>query len=358
MKNIVSKKLTENPSEGGYIKFIAYLQVIGIILVVLGHSFHEYPDGSFGYSIPFLSMLKSFRMPLFIFVSGFLMVYTSFIKRSPEFKTFFHSKVKRLLLPYFVLSLVTFIPRSLMSGIADSSLSFSLDGLYSGLFIRDKLVIAFFWFLQASFVLLIISHGWLSLSKKMGVGESRAYWILFAVFVVLQLFPYSVPKIWALDKICQYAMFFACGMLYARYYHKINRFVPWTGWWFFVINVIIWAILAPLLSTTAFASVPSFFGILMCVSLAKIIEKNRWGFLDHLTGANYIIFLLSWYFNVVTQQMLAHYTHWPWWIYSLLSLFCGIYVPWLFYRWMLRHPESKFVRACAFLLGQSLKRSR
>lgn len=35
-----------------FIKFIAYLQVLGIILVVLGHSFHEYPDGAGGTPLP------------------------------------------------------------------------------------------------------------------------------------------------------------------------------------------------------------------------------------------------------------------------------------------------------------------
>lgn len=60
-----------------FLKFIAYLQVIGIILVVLGHSFHEYPDGNMGRSLLMYRMMYSFRMPLFMFVSGFLMVYTT-----------------------------------------------------------------------------------------------------------------------------------------------------------------------------------------------------------------------------------------------------------------------------------------
>lgn len=34
-----------------FLKFIAYLQVIGIVLVVLGPSFHEYPDGKGGKNV-------------------------------------------------------------------------------------------------------------------------------------------------------------------------------------------------------------------------------------------------------------------------------------------------------------------
>lgn len=73
-----------------FLKFIAYLQVLGIILVVLGHSFHEYPDGAGGKTLLLYRMLHSFRMPLFMFVSGFLMVYTTRIRYSsgcPGIKT-------------------------------------------------------------------------------------------------------------------------------------------------------------------------------------------------------------------------------------------------------------------------------
>ncbi|MDE6027944.1 MAG: hypothetical protein K2G23_07730 [Muribaculaceae bacterium] len=97
---------------------------------------------------------------------------------------------------------------------------------------------------------------------------------------------------------------------------------------------------------------------MMMISLAKILEARHITFLDHLKGANYIIFLLSWYFNVAAQQVLHHYTDLPWWVYSLLSLTFGIYVPWLFYKWMCFHPDNRFSRAMALLLGQSIKRKR
>lgn len=79
-----------------FIKYIAYLQVIGIILVVLGHSFHEYPDGDFGRSMLFYRMLFSFRMPVFLFVSGFLMVYTTRLrapKARPSIGQFTYTKL-------------------------------------------------------------------------------------------------------------------------------------------------------------------------------------------------------------------------------------------------------------------------
>ncbi|MDE6134813.1 MAG: acyltransferase family protein, partial [Muribaculaceae bacterium] len=64
-------------SRPGFLKFVAYLQIIGIILVVLGHSCHMYPDGNHGHSTLLYRMLFSFRMPLFMFTSGFLLILTT-----------------------------------------------------------------------------------------------------------------------------------------------------------------------------------------------------------------------------------------------------------------------------------------
>ena len=66
--------IAKDSKHNKYFLFIAYLQIIGIVLVVLGHSFHEYPDGHHGDTMLMYKMLHSFRMPLFIFVSGFLLV--------------------------------------------------------------------------------------------------------------------------------------------------------------------------------------------------------------------------------------------------------------------------------------------
>lgn len=73
----MSKNISSNER---FVKFIAYMQVIGIILVVFGHSFHEYPDGNHGTSMLIYRMMFSFRMPTFMFVSGFLMAFTTFFE--------------------------------------------------------------------------------------------------------------------------------------------------------------------------------------------------------------------------------------------------------------------------------------
>lgn len=58
------------------------MQIVGIMFVVLGHSFHEYPDGCHVASILVHRMIFSFHMPMFMFVSGFLLVLTTFLRNA------------------------------------------------------------------------------------------------------------------------------------------------------------------------------------------------------------------------------------------------------------------------------------
>lgn len=346
-------------SDRKFLKFIAYLQIIGIILVVLGHSFHEYPDGSQGKDLLFYRMLYSFRMPLFMFVSGFLMVYTTRLReRAPKVSSFVTMKVKRLLLPFAVLTAVTFIPRTMMSGMADDSVTLSLESFAAAFFCNGQLIIPYFWFLQASFLLLIATYALISIGDRLRIGHPVLYGALVALFIALPLLPIAYPTLFSINEAVRLGVYFVSGAAYCRFAPAIDRHIPWTAPPFFPAAAILWAVAFRYTENTPFIPVCSLLGIAMSISLAKLLEKHDIRFIDHLIGANYLIFLLSWYFNVLTQQVLHHFVELPWWCYTVTSLVSGIYIPWLFYRYLQSHPDSRWVRATAFLLGQSLKRRR
>ncbi|MDE5806492.1 MAG: acyltransferase [Muribaculaceae bacterium] len=343
---------------GRYFLFIAYLQIIGIVLVVMGHSFHEYPDGQFGKTMLWYQMLYTVRMPLFMFVSGFLMDFTT-SARERSWGNFALMKLKRLLLPYIVLSLITFVPRALMSGLADDPVELSWKGLGNALADPENCGIAYFWFLQSSLTLLIVVYGLLCMSRRARMNPAVFYIAVATGIALLDILPISIPPYFSLRKTVSLGIYFIAGAAYSHWQTLLDSRIRWSSVWLFILLGIMWA-------SAFFASekgelpvaICSFLGIMMMISLAKILEARHITFLDHLKGANYIIFLLSWYFNVAAQQVLHHYTDLPWWVYSLLSLTFGIYVPWLFYKWMCFHPDNRFSRAMALLLGQSIKRKR
>ena len=339
-----------------FMKYIAYLQVIGIVLVVLGHSFHEYPGGNFGMDMLMYRMMHSFRMPLFVFVSGFLMVYTTILRvDASPLPSFVWNKVKRLLLPFVVLSLVTFFPRTLMSGVADDAMTADVATFADALLYNGKLVIPYYWFLQASFLLLVFNYAMISLGRKSGLDDRWVYLLLLVFFLVLPLCSFERQAFFSIEKAIDLGGYFVAGSVFARYSDSIDRMVPWRSPCFLLLCILVWAGLFFLLEHTRWFAVCSMVGICMCVSMAKILEHRNYGFLDHLIGANYLIFLLSWYCNVASQQVLSHFVALPWWVYSVLSLVSGIYVPWLGYRYLKTHSHSRWVRVAAFLLGQNIQ---
>lgn len=342
-----------------YLNFIAYLQIIGILLVVLGHSFHNYPDSNFGYRLLAVRMVYSFHMPLFMFVSGFLMVYTAVLKETPpKWNRFALGKLKRLIVPFIVLSLVTFVPRAMMSDIADDAIEMSFTSLVRSLYDYNSLIIPYFWFLQSSFTLLLLVYIYLTLTSRLKINDSFAYIAITVIFAILSPFAQLAPAFLSLVKTCEFGIFFVLGCVYCRWNAEIDRAIKWESPWIFLFFSFIWGVSFSLLEGSPYMIVCSIAGICMSVSLSKILVRYNIHFLDHLIGANYIIFLLSWYFNIASQQVLHHFVELPWWVYTILSLVSGIYVPWLFYRYMLNHPQSRWTKLSKLLLGQSFKHSK
>lgn len=342
--------------EKNRLKFIVYLQVIGIILVVFGHSFYEYPDGSHGTELLVYRMMYSFRMPLFMFTSGFLMVFTTAL-RPRRWSEFAKEKLLRLMVPFVVLTLVTFVPRSLMGAYAEDELELSFSSLLRSFVMGDSLVIPYFWFLQSSFTLLLAVGAVVMIGRNRGWPEAYVYAALMALMLVLNILPFSMPVFFSLNMTAYLGIYFLLGCIYACWDPVVDAHVRWESPWVLAAFVMAWAGLFFVRDFLGFIGLVlcSSAGICMTISLTKMMEARNIKVLDHLSGSNYMIFLLSWYFNVASQQILSHFVALPWWVYTVMSLVCGIYVPWLFYKYINRQPRTFFKRGAAVLLGQKLK---
>lgn len=352
----MSKNISSNER---FVKFIAYMQVIGIILVVFGHSFHEYPDGNHGTSMLIYRMMFSFRMPTFMFVSGFLMAFTTFLRNDVSnlsYKKFVKNKIKRLLIPYAVLTLVTFFPRAIMSPMADDAIEMSWAGLVRGFLYIGYMPVPLFWFIQASFLLLVFSFSIMYVTVRCGVNKYVGVCSLIVLFTMLPFFEISNVALFSIGYAVKYGLFFSCGIIYAISFKKIDTVVPFHRLTFLMVSGALWGILFFLTEQTVLYPLCQLAGIVMVISIAHIMEYRDIKVIDHLIGSNYMIFLLSWYFNVLTQQVLAHVIVLPWYIHTVLSIVFGIYIPYLFYRYLCAHQHLRGIRYVACLLGQNIGR--
>lgn len=345
-------------SRDNSLRFISYLQTIGIILVVAGHSLHLYPDGNHGMSTTGYKAIYSFHMPLFMFVSGFLLLYTFLLRHrydnSPT--SFFKSKCKRLIIPFVVLTMVTFVPRSMMSGMADDAYDMSFQSFLLAFVDSKHFPIPYFWFLHASFILLTTTFVVFFYSARVNIPLRVTVPFMCLLYLIFCLLPMSVTGFFAISDVKRLGVYFLLGSMYCLFYNRVNSLIPWTKVWFLALSAACWGVTFALYRDSSLIIVSALFGIAMCVSITRIIEVRNYTFLDHLTGANYMIFLISWYCNVCAQQVLSHFVELPWWVHSVLSIVSGIYIPFAGYKYLQKHPDSRWVRLTAFLLGQSLPR--
>jgi len=346
-------------SDKVFLKHIAYLQVIGIILVVFGHSFHEYPDGSHGSGLLVYRMLYSFRMPLFLFVSGYLMMYTCFLRgKGTDIITFTKNKVKRLLLPFIVLSLIAFLPRTAMSAVADDPMELSLRSLLDGLLYAQSLIIPFYWFLQTSFTLLVTCFASIYIMRRLRIPGKYINATLLLLFIMLPFMNWDIDyDFFSVGYTISLGIFFVLGIVFAQYEDLFDRYIKRGS----IISVIAfaaaWAALFFLSGDSYIMyKLAGVAGIGMCVYTVHFIIRHKVTVLDHLIGANYIIFLLSWFLNVASQQILHHYVDMPWFFFTALSLASGIYIPYAIYMLMKRHRDSRLCKAISFLLGQNINK--
>lgn len=339
-----------------FLKYIGYMQAICIILVVAGHSLHMYPDGHHGAMTLGYRLIYSFHMPAFLFVSGFLFDYTSrkLVGGFAKIVQFVKERAQRLLIPFCFLTAVTFVPRALLSGIADDNIPLTWLAFVKSFLFEDSLVLTYFWFIQVLFLLsCVMAVLYYKVADKLALKI-----VVLALCCVCFLCvnfccdDICAVKFFSFGMLVKTGIFFVLGCLCGAFREKFEYVVSHS--YLIPVFAALWLISFYLFDGYEQRLWCGVFGILMTTSLAYFIEKHNIALFDHLVGANYVIFLLSWYANVVSQQVLSHIIVMPWYCYSILSVVLGIYIPVAIYNYLREHREHKAAKLCSLLLGQRI----
>lgn len=194
-----------NMTQTGRKLWISAARVIGILLVVLGHS---YP---FDVPIPaVLNELKSFiytfHMPLFILISGYLSVRRD--HRAAEYIT---ARAKKLLIPYFALSLAAFVPKMLVQQYLNDSVEFSFLWLIRSELVPRENVWGHFWYIPVVFFLGVFS----AFCGKRLKEHKRILILALAASYILLYVP-ETTNWFALEDIRQNLFYFILGIALAR----------------------------------------------------------------------------------------------------------------------------------------------
>lgn len=178
------------------IVFIDVAKAICIILVVIGHFI---PDNSPEWYVALHDIIYTFHMPLFMFASGFIYIAT---KKDLPYGTFLLKKVHRLLLPYFVTSVIVITIKLLTQG------SMSVDNPVTWMSYLRMLYLPeagyFLWFIWALWWMFVI----VPLFKT---KLSRV--IFFVISLILHYIPLPLPEVFCLEQFKNMLVFFMLGVV-------------------------------------------------------------------------------------------------------------------------------------------------
>lgn len=301
-------------------KKILFLQCFGILLVVLGHS---------GEDIPYLSKwIYSFHIPLFIFISGYLLDYTSKngIDKINLFN-FINKKIKRLLIPYFVISSLAYVPKYLLGKFALRPLELTFFSYIHGFLYPWDNPIIFFWFLPTLFFIMIITIYFIRIFKN------KIKIILFLSLMISILSKRFINiEILNINGILNYFFFFILGITYKRYEKKIDEILNLKSILTFVIlNIILLinCIVDYKISSQFLYIFIAVTGILFSMFLEKIYSEKNYKFLNHLYGKSYSIYLLSWFPQVFVRILGFQILKQEWYAVLPFSFIFGVYGPYI-----------------------------
>ncbi len=294
------------------IEFIAAVRCIGILLVVFGHS---YPFDV--YISPGLwkiqNFIYAFHMPMFLFLSGYLVSYNtrpagSYIRR----------RGIRLLVPYFVLSVIAFVPKALVQQFLNDSVEFSVWHLIKTELIPRENVWGHFWYIPVVFAL--CCFGVLVL-KSIRRYRTTGWALLIAAYLLLFL-PRTTDW-FVLEDLRKTAFYFVLGMVLAIRDPE-GRVVSNRCWWLaFPAAIVLFAFFRTTLTDSIIACLMIGFVLhagtrlpVHKVPLFATIEKN-----------SFTIFLLSWPGQAVVEVVCNKLLHLPVMLTMGVMFLAGIAVP-------------------------------
>ncbi len=199
--------------EREYYREIDIIKGIAILLVILGHSFCNFPF-DLGRQCPrlLIEIVCAFQLPLFFMASGFLFSWHG------TFGDFAKNKVKRLLIPYLAFGITSLVLRICFNSITHSGELSIIQGI-------EKIVTgAFYWFLYALLLIMIIMR---FVKKPAGWAIIALSSIIVGLFTTIQ----EDISIFTIGRSVYFIFFFICGILIKVLYPRVLQLFkqPWRG---------------------------------------------------------------------------------------------------------------------------------
>ena len=280
------------------IKWMTVAKAIGILLVVFGHS---YP---FEVDIPvFLDEVRNFiycfHMPLFVFLSGYLITKLDSIGRKGPVG-FIKKRAIRLLTPYFVLSILFFFPKIIASNYINDSVSFSFGYFLKTMLSPRDNVWGHFWYLPMLFGMTFFAVAYDFLLKK-----NRLIGAIAAILSAGLIFLPATTDWLSVDDILHFLPWLLFGMCMGSFAWEEKAKKLWP-----LSPVLLLAAIGLFLLEIKYLKPIIALCIIGAVVLISL-KMRETKIIEYLGKNSFTIFILSWPFQACTEILFNRVLHLP-----------------------------------------------
>lgn len=279
------------------LKHIDIAKGICIVLVVIGHFM---PANAPEWYKVLRDIIYCFHMPLFMYVSGF--VYARYQKPIP-YKNFVVKKFKRLMLPYFFVSVLVIGIKLLTERNMPVEHPTTLSSFYEMFYLPSA---AFFlWFVYVLFLIFLIVP-FFQTKRKMNM--------LFILSAALYLLPVQTTELFCLAQLKDYLFYFVLGCV-ASQQDVIRNKISSVPWWGLAILFSLFYLLAvktaPLnvWAEKGMYALLGITGILFILHISHLIDNKTNGLKGiamQLAAYSYTIYLFHTTFQGFTKAVMSY----------------------------------------------------
>lgn len=333
--------------------------MVATYLVILGHSYPFITDIPAWLDRTRL-FIYSFHMPLFVWISGYLLIYTRQTDRY-DASGFVRKRFLKLLIPYFALSIIALLPKYAVQPLLNDAVSLDWYSLLRIFFVPRENVWGHFWFLPMIFALGVMG---LVLDKIFSKYNVKKYG--WAITSCLALSGYSIAVShnslsggvmrWiSMSDIVQFGWVYALGAFSAcnDWLQKIgtheSRILAALSFpaaillFLCKVSFFIAPVKAAVIAVLMIFSLSE-----ICIYISKKVDVNR----NAVYAQTFTIFLLSWpcqaVANVITERLL----HWPYYAVMPIQFSAGIICPMILIYIIVKLEKKYNFHWISFILGK------
>ncbi len=300
-----------------------------IVLVVVGHFF---PDGAPTWYVDLRFLIYTFHMPLFLFTSGY--IYQLFKKKEP-YRAFVCKKIKRLMVPYFVTSIIIITIKLLTQKNMYVENPVTCFSYVKMLYMPEAGY--FLWFVWSLFLMFLL----IPLLKT-----KTARMFAFVLSFIIHYLSFDLTPVFALTETKRMLVWFMFGVVCCDF--RVGEVFIRRKWQacFLCVASVMAFITFSVINMHRYASLLSWLGIAVVMIIASLIAylpKKSFvlNLFVALSSSSYVIYLFHTTFQGFAKSMLNRYmgavdlSNFEFIVEMLIVVSTGLFFPVLLHKFLL-----------------------